>query len=211
MRVFDDPAAILESTSILERFLRYVAVDTQSDEDAEGCPSTEKQWNLARMLVTELRELGLEDANVDDRGYVVAHRPGNRAGKLGWIAHLDTAPAFSGENVQPQLHENYGGEVLELGHGIQLDPADDPHLAECEGDTIITASGDTLLGADDKAGIAAIMTAWRFWGRTGICRPPTWRSASIPTRRSAAAPTTSRWKTSERPSPSPSTGASPAR
>lgn len=173
MRVFDDPAALLESTTILERFLRYVAIDTQSDEDAEGCPSTEKQWDLARLLVTELQELGLEDAQVDDKGYVVAHRPGRREGTLGWIAHIDTAPAFSGTDVRPQLHENYRGEVLEVGHGVRLDPADDPHLAECEGDTIITAGGDTLLGADDKAGIAAIMAALEVLEKNDDLEAPT--------------------------------------
>jgi tripeptide aminopeptidase len=159
MQAFQDPKTVLSQTRLVERFLRYVAIDTQSDEEAEGCPSTEKQWDLARLLVDELKELGLEDATVDEKGYVVAHRRGNRPGCLGWIAHIDTAPAFSGSGVQPRLHEDYTGGSLDLGHDVRITPEDNPELARCLGDTLITASGDTLLGADDKAGIAAIMTA----------------------------------------------------
>ncbi len=159
MQPFRDPEQILTRTRLVERFLRYVAIDTQSDEESESCPSTEKQFDLARILVEELRELGLDDASVDEHGYVIAHRRGTRPGALGWIAHLDTAPAFSGTGVQVRLHENYAGGDLELGHGVTIAAADNPEMAQCIGDTLITASGDTLLGADDKAGIAAIMAA----------------------------------------------------
>jgi tripeptide aminopeptidase len=159
MHAYQDPHQILSQTALLERFLRYVAIDTQSDEESEGCPSSEKQWDLAHILVEELKTLGLENATVDEHGYVIAHRPGSRPGCLGWIAHIDTAPAFSGAQVTPILHANYQGGTLEPGHGVTIDPSDNPELAHCFGDTIITASGDTLLGADDKSGIAAIMAA----------------------------------------------------
>jgi tripeptide aminopeptidase len=158
MHTFDDPAALLGSTRLLDRFLNYVQVDTQSDENSTTCPSTECQLDLARTLVGELRELGIADAEVDENGYVTASLPGQRPGQLGLIAHLDTAPAFSGSQVKPVLHEGYDGQRLALGNGIVLDPADNPELSQCRGDTIITADGTTLLGADDKAGIAAIMT-----------------------------------------------------
>ena len=158
LEFFTDPGELLSRTRILARFLDYVRIDTQSDEESESCPSTEKQWDLARRLESELRELGLQEVILDDHGYVTAYLPGNRPGALGLIAHLDTAPAFSGAGVQPRLHENYDGGPVEIGAGVVLRPEDNPDLARCIGDTLITASGDTLLGADDKAGIAAIMT-----------------------------------------------------
>ncbi len=164
MRAFDDPSAVLSRTRIVERFLDYVRFDTQSDETSETCPSTAKQLKLGRRLVDELKELGLcgvgeAEVTMDENGYVLAELPGTAPGRMGLCAHIDTAPAFSGTGVSPRLVESYDGGVIDVGQGIVLDPADTPELAGCVGDTIITTDGRTLLGADDKAGIAAIMAA----------------------------------------------------
>ena len=164
MRPFDDPSVVLDRTRIVERFLDYVRIDTQSDETASGCPSTAKQLDLGLKLVAELTELGLrgvgEDApSMDGHGYVLAELPGRGAGRIGFCAHIDTAPQFTGTDVRPRVWEGYAGGIIDVGHGIVIDPADTPELLECVGDTIITTDGRTLLGADDKAGIAAIMGA----------------------------------------------------
>ncbi|MCG6961802.1 MAG: peptidase T [Acidobacteria bacterium] len=158
---------------LLERFLRYVQIDTQSDEDSTTSPSTEKQKNLARLLVSELSELGLEDAAMDEWGYVTATVPGNlpgshpAAGKvptIGLLAHMDTYFSTKGEAVKPQVIESYAGGDLRLPGDPQqvITAADNPNLGRCVGETIITSDGTTLLGADDKAGVAEIMTivAW---------------------------------------------------
>lgn len=158
MRKFENPSEILNSTKMVERFLTYVQYDTQSDEEAESCPSTAKQLELAKHLLGELQELGLE-ASMDEHGYVLAELKGDADGVLGLIAHIDTAPAFSGTGVKPQLHENYDGSPIQLTGDVVIDPADSPDLLQCKGDTIITSDGTTLLGADDKSGIAAIMGA----------------------------------------------------
>ena len=164
MRPFDDPADILRRTRAVDRLLTYVRYDTQSDEASETCPSTAKQLELGRQLVTELTELGLrgvgEDApSMDENGYVLAELPGNAPGRIGLCAHMDTAPQYTGTGVNPQVREGYDGGPIDVGHGIVIDPADTPELLECVGDTIITTDGSTLLGADDKAGIAGIMGA----------------------------------------------------
>jgi tripeptide aminopeptidase len=164
MHPFDDPSALLTRTRMVERFLRYVRIDTQSDEEGTGCPSTTKQLDLGRILVAELTELGLRGIeeplpSMDANGYVLAELPGTRPGRIGLLAHLDTAPQFTGAGVDPQILEGYAGGPIEVGHGIVIDPADTPELEACVGDTIITTDGTTLLGADDKAGIAAIMGA----------------------------------------------------
>lgn len=150
--------------TVLERFLKYVKVDTQSVEDVENFPSSEKQKNLGRMLLEELRELGAEDTVMDENGYVYAKLPATDGGKetktLGFLAHMDTSPDASGEGVKPQLFSNYdGGDILlnEEKH-IVLSPKEYPELSRYIGQTIITTDGTTLLGADDKAGIAEIMT-----------------------------------------------------
>ena len=148
--------------SALERLLGYVTVCTTSREGAETCPSTDGQWELARQLVGELRELGVADAQVDENCYVYGHLPATQgmesAPALGLIAHLDTA-AFRGENVRPQVIADYDGGAVFLGEsGRVLRPADFPHLAELKGRTLVVTDGTTLLGADDKAGIAEIMT-----------------------------------------------------
>lgn len=154
--------ATVPAESALDRLLRYVTICTTSQEDAETCPSTEGQLELAQLLVQELRGLGVGDARVDQYGYVYGHLPATpgleSAPALGLIAHLDTA-AFRGENVRPQVVEAYDGGDVALGDsGKILRPADFPHLAELEGRTLVTTDGTTLLGADDKAGIAEIMT-----------------------------------------------------
>ncbi len=155
---------------MLERFLRYVKIDTQSDELSESYPSTEKQLNLSRLLKEELEEMGLEEVELTEHGYVFATLPANlKSGQknvpvIGFIAHVDTSPEVSGENVQPVVHENYrGGEiVLPKDDSQVLKPETDPALANCTGHDIITSDGTTLLGADNKAGVAEIMTAVEY-------------------------------------------------
>ena len=152
---------------LIERFIRYVKIDTQSQEDVEQIPSTKKQFDLANILVKELKELGLEDANVDSHSYVMATLPGNlspvendKIPKIGFIAHLDTSPEAPGENVNPIIHKNYDGKDLKLPkNNIILKPEENPHLKDCIGGEIITSDGSTLLGADDKAGIAEILSS----------------------------------------------------
>ena len=146
-----------------ERFLQYVKVYTTSDEESSTHPTTARQLDLGRMLVAQLKELGLKDARLDEYGYVYATLPATpgceQAAGLGFIAHMDTAPGTSGENVNPQIHENYdGGDVLLPATGAVLKPAEFPFLSEMKGQTLITSDGSTLLGADDKAGVAEIMT-----------------------------------------------------
>ena len=146
-----------------ERLLGYVKVNTASGESGAGTsPSTQCQFDLARLLADELRALGVADAELTGSCYVYGHleaTPGcEGAPCLGLIAHMDTAPDFSGENVLPRVIENYDGGEVELGAGRTLSAKDFPHLPSLKGRTLITTSGDTLLGADDKAGIAEIMT-----------------------------------------------------
>jgi tripeptide aminopeptidase len=180
MRPFDDPSDILARTRIVERFLGYVRVDTQSDEDSPSCPSTPGQLELGRKLVAELRELrlrgvGEEAPSMDENGYVLAELPGNVGGRIGLCAHIDTAPAFTGADVRPHLVRGYAGGPIEVGSGIVVDPADTPELLECVGDTIVTTDGRTLLGADDKAGIAAVMGALEVLMRQPDLERPTVR------------------------------------
>lgn len=148
---------------LLERFLRYVKVDTQSDPESETIPSTEKQKNLGKILVEELKALGLE-AEMDQYGYVYSKLPSNVENpyRIGLIAHMDTSPDVSGKDVNPQVHENYDGKDIELGEGVVIKVDENPDLKNKVGETIITTDGSTLLGADDKAGIAEIMTAVEY-------------------------------------------------
>ena len=152
--------------NLLDRFLRYVAVDTQSDENSESQPSTEKQLVLLEMLRDELRALGLE-AELDQWGYVMATLPSNldrKAPAIGFIAHVDTSPDASGKDVKAQIIRDYDGGDIELKGvpGLALRVADFPELAGYKGQTIITTDGTTLLGADDKAGVAEIMNAVEY-------------------------------------------------
>ena len=147
-----------------ERLLKYVKIHTTSDPNSGTHPSTLRQFDLAKILVEELKELGLTDAHVDEHCYVYATLPATpgqeSAAPLGLIAHMDTADDASGENVRPQIHENYDGEAVTLpATGTVLDPKVFPFLREMKGQTLITTDGSTLLGADDKAGVAEIMTA----------------------------------------------------
>ena len=151
----------------LERFLRYVRIDTQSATDAECYPSTAKQLNLARVLVEELNALGMADVRLDEHGYVTATLPANTqttAPVVGFLAHMDTSPAASGENVKPRVIENYDGQdiVLNPEKNIILSPRDFPTLLHQKGNNLVVTDGTTLLGADDKAGIAAILGAMAY-------------------------------------------------
>ena len=151
---------------ILDRFLRYVSVDTQSDENSESQPSSAKQLDLLRMLRDELTAMGVE-ATLDEYGYVMATLPSNIDRKVpvvGFIAHVDTSPDASGANVRPQIIENYdGGDIALKGvPGLFLKPSEFPELLGHKGETIITTDGTTLLGADDKAGVAEIMIAVQY-------------------------------------------------
>ena len=146
-----------------ERLLKYVRINTQSSPETGTTPSTPGQWELARLLVDELKELGLENPSVNEFCTVTAWLPATtgleHVPALGLLAHLDTAPAFSGKNVNPIVHENYGGgDIVLPKEGRVIRAADFPWLSRFQGKTVITADGSTLLGADDKAGIAEIMT-----------------------------------------------------
>lgn len=146
-----------------ERLLKYVVVDTQSDEASTTTPTTQKQFQLAHMLVEELKDLGVENASVDDKCYVYAWIPATKGYEdkksIGFIAHMDTAPDFSGAEVHPQIIENYDGQDVVLGtSGRVLKVSTFPMLEQFRGRTLITTDGTTLLGSDDKSGIAEIMT-----------------------------------------------------
>ena len=165
MNFHSNPQEMLATTSLVERFLEYVKIHTTSDEHSETVPSTQRQFVLAQLLVDQLKAMGVSDAAVDENCYVTAALPGNVEGRetVGLIAHLDTSPAASGKGVTPILHEDYGGSPMELANGVVISMEDNPELDRCIGDTIITADGTTLLGADDKAGIAVIMAALEFF------------------------------------------------
>lgn len=145
---------------LLNRFLNYVKIDTMSDDTTGLTPSTIKQWNLANILVEELKNLGLE-AFVNDKCTVYGTLKSNAEGfdTIGLLAHMDTIPDVSGTNVKPQVIDSYQGEIINLGNGEVLSPKDFPILLEKIGHQLVTTSGDTVLGADDKAGIAIILTA----------------------------------------------------
>jgi tripeptide aminopeptidase len=156
---FTSPLAEELADDVLERFLRYVRVDTQAARSRSGSPSTPGQLDLARMLVEELRAIGVSDASLDGNGYVTATLPGNpEAPVIGLIAHMDTSPDAPGAGVEPIVHGDYDGGRIELPRGgTVLDPAELDELGGRVGHDIVTSSGDTLLGADDKAGVAEIM------------------------------------------------------
>jgi tripeptide aminopeptidase len=150
-------------SSALERLLRYVQIDTQSDPHSAASPTTEKQKDLGRLLVAELHALGLNDAELDSYGYVYATLPATTDREVPvicWCSHMDTSPEAPGADVQPIVHRNYDGGLIHLPYeGIVLDPAEHPDLKDQVGSAIVTADGRTLLGADNKAGIAEIMAA----------------------------------------------------
>ncbi|MCY7870212.1 peptidase T [Bacillus spizizenii] len=152
---------------IIERFTTYVRVDTQSDESVDTCPSTPGQLTLGNMLVDELKSIGMQDVIIDENGYVMATLPSNTekdVPTIGFLAHVDTATDFTGKNVNPQIIENYDGKDIVLNEQLQviLSPDQYPELPGYKGHTLITTDGTTLLGADNKAGIAEIMTAMDY-------------------------------------------------
>ncbi|MCY7793834.1 peptidase T [Bacillus spizizenii] len=152
---------------IIERFTTYVRVDTQSDESVDTCPSTPGQLTLGNMLVDELKSIGMQDVTIDENGYVMATLPSNTekdVPTIGFLAHVDTATDFTGKNVNPQIIENYDGKDIVLNEQLQviLSPDQYPELPGYKGHTLITTDGTTLLGADNKAGIAEIMTAMDY-------------------------------------------------
>ena len=149
-----------------ERFLKYVAIDTRSDENSESFPSTDKQWNLLNALVEEMRLLGLEDVSIDKYGYAMGTIPATKGKEnvpvIGFLAHVDTSPDMSGENVRPRIIESYDGGDIMLNPSLTMRVADFPELSRFVGHTLIHTDGTTLLGADDKAGVAEIMTAAEY-------------------------------------------------
>lgn len=152
---------------VFERFLKYIKIDTQSDDTSDTYPSTKKQFDLAKVLQKELQEMGLKDISLDEHCYLMATLPSNISKKIptiGFIAHMDTCPDMSGANINPQIIQNYDGKdiVLNKEKNIILSVSEFPELAEYKGQTLITTDGNTLLGADDKAGVAEIMTAIQY-------------------------------------------------
>ncbi|MDE3840408.1 peptidase T [Bacillus methanolicus] len=152
---------------IIKRFTTYVKVDTQSNDESNTCPSTPGQLTLANMLVEELKAIGMEEVTIDENGYVMATLPSNtekQVPTIGFLAHVDTATDFTGAGVKPQIVEDYDGNDIVLNKELQivLSPKDFPNLLQYKGHTLITTDGTTLLGADNKAGIAEIMTAMAY-------------------------------------------------
>ncbi len=175
----------MQKEHILNRFVSYVTIDTESDPNNPAFPSTEKQWDLAKLLVTELKAIGMEDVDLDDNCYVMATLPSNlnyEVPTIGFVSHIDTSPDFTGANVSPQIHENYDGKdiVLNAEKDIVLSPDYFEDLLQYKGQTLITTDGTTLLGADDKAGITEIVSAMEYLiqhpeikhGKIRICFTP---------------------------------------
>ncbi|CAL2086594.1 peptidase T [Tenacibaculum sp. 190524A05c] len=170
---------------IIDRFVKYVTIDTESDPANPKFPSTEKQWDLARVLEQELKQIGMQDIELDENCYLMATLPSNidyDVPTIGFVAHIDTSPDFTGANVKPQIHENYNGEdiVLNEKENIVLSPSYFEDLLQYKGQTIITTDGTTLLGADDKAGVTEIVSAMEYLiqnpeikhGKIRICFTP---------------------------------------
>tara|TARA_R110001632_G_scaffold28927_3_gene77082 strand:- start:47490 stop:48731 length:1242 start_codon:yes stop_codon:yes gene_type:complete len=152
---------------IIKRFISYVTIDTESDPENPAFPSTEKQWDLAHILVKELTEIGMSEITLDENCYVMATLPSNidyQVPTIGFVSHIDTTPDFTGANIKPQIHHNYDGKdiLLNKEENIVLSPSYFDDLLQYKGQTIITTDGTTLLGADDKAGITEIMTAMEY-------------------------------------------------
>ena len=151
--------------TVIERLVRYAKIDTQSNEESQTTPSTEKQWDLIHILENELKEIGMEEISVDENGYLFATLPSNSDKEIptiGFLAHVDTATDYTGTNVKPQRHDNYNGGDIQLNAEVVLSPKNSPELVNYIGQTLITTDGTTLLGADDKAGIVEIITAMEY-------------------------------------------------
>jgi len=170
---------------IIDRFVKYIKIDTQSDAENPAFPSTEKQWDLARILVEDLKEIGMQDVTLDDNCYIMATLPSNvdfKVPVIGFVAHIDTSPDYTGTNVNPQFHPNYDGKdiVLNKEQNIVLSPSYFEDLLLYKGQTLITTDGTTLLGADDKAGVTEIVSAMEYLinhpevkhGKIRICFTP---------------------------------------
>ena len=170
---------------IIDRFISYVTIDTESDSNSKTTPSTEKQWILANKLVEELKNIGLQEITIDEKAYIMATLPSNVSDEvptIGFISHFDTSPDFCGANVKPQIIPNYDGKdiILNVEKNIILSPSYFKDLKQYKGQTLITTDGTTLLGADDKAGITEIVTAMEFLvqnkeikhGKIRICFTP---------------------------------------
>ncbi|MGB2116486.1 MAG: peptidase T [Flavobacteriaceae bacterium] len=158
---------MISKEDIIKRFISYVTIDTESDPKSNTTPSTKKQWDLAHLLVKELKAIGLSDVIIDDNAYITATLPSNvtyPVPTVGFISHFDTSPDFTGANVKPQIHENYDGRdiILNKDLDIILSPDYFDDLLQYKGQTIITTDGNTLLGADDKAGICEIVSAMEY-------------------------------------------------
>ena len=150
---------------LVNRFLKYVSVYTESEAFLDKFPSTDRQWDLANYLVEELKQIGLEDVSIDENGYVFGYVPSTVAHEvptIGFVSHMDTSPDYTAENVKPQIWENYDGGDIKLNENMILSPSEFPELSQYKGQTIITTDGTTLLGADDKAGVAEIVTAAEY-------------------------------------------------
>ena len=182
MKNFSNPQDILNSTNLIDHFLDLVKIDTMSDENSESCPSTKGQLEAMNVVREKLLAIGLKDAVVDENGYVYATLATNqdKAPAIGFIAHVDTSPDAPGNNIKPIFHENYDGSAIKLKNGITIDPEDDPEIKQCVGHTIITADGTTLLGADDKAGIAEILAALEILVKNPDIPRPNLRIAFTP-------------------------------
>ena len=176
---------MMDKQHIINRFISYVTVDTESDPNNPAFPSTEKQWNLARQLEKELTSIGLEDVELDENCYLMATLPSNldyEVPTIGFVSHIDTSPDFTGANVNPQIIENYDGGDITLNKelGIVLSPSEFDDLLLYKGQTLITTDGTTLLGADDKAGVTEIVSAMEYLvkhpeikhGKIRICFTP---------------------------------------
>ena len=176
---------MIDKKKITERFINYVTINTESDPNKPAFPSTENQWNLAKILEKELIEIGMQDVELDDNCYIMATLPSNldyKVPTIGFVAHIDTSPDFSGANVKPKIVENYQGNdiVLNEEQQIILSPNDFDDLLLYKGQTLITTNGTTLLGADDKAGVTEIVSAMEYLiqhpeikhGKIRICFTP---------------------------------------
>ncbi len=176
---------MINKEHITNRFLKYVAVDTESDPKNPAFPSTEKQWNLAKILVEELTKIGMQEIELDENCYIMATLPSNidyLVPTIGFVAHIDTSPDFTGANVKPKIIENYDGKDIFLNEekDIVLSPSYFDDLLQYKGQTLITTDGTTLLGADDKAGVTEIVTAMEYLiahpeikhGKIRICFTP---------------------------------------
>jgi len=158
---------MIDKKHLIDRFIGYVTVDTESDPTSDTTPSTAKQWDLANALVEELKHIGLEDVTIDENAYIMATLPSNvphQVPTIGFISHFDTTPDFTGKDVKPQIIENYDGKdiVLNKAQNIILSPSYFEDLLLYKGQTLITTDGTTLLGADDKAGITEIVSAMEY-------------------------------------------------